>query len=167
MKLNGNAWKFTQEDISTDLIRGKAWSHLPPREQGAHCLEEVDAAFAAKAQAGDFIVAGKNFGCGSSTAAHVAVIGLGIGAVIAESLGKLFVTNAASAGLWAVSCPGIIAFTNAGDKLELDTANWQVRNLSTGQTIAANPLPTFLCEMIELGGEKNYLRARLAHEAAG
>ena len=50
MKLNGNAWKFTQEDISTDLIRGKAWSHLPPKEQGAHCLEEVDAAFAQRFQ---------------------------------------------------------------------------------------------------------------------
>ncbi len=167
MKLNGSAWKFMQEDISTDLIRGKAWSHLPPQEQGAHCLEEVDATFAAQAQPGDFIVAGKNFGCGSSTAAHVAVIGLGIGAVIAESLGKLFVTNAASAGLWAVSCPGIIAFTNAGDKLELDTASWQVRNLGSGRSIAVKPLPTFLCEMIELGGEKNYLRARLARESAG
>ncbi len=167
MKLSGNAWKFTQEDISTDLIRGKAWSALPPKEQGAHCLEELDPGFAAKAQPGDFIVAGKNFGCGSSTAAHVAVIGLGIGAVIAESLGKLFITNAASAGLWAISCPGIIEFANAFDKLELDTANWQVRNLTTGKAIAANPLPDFLREMIELGGEKNYLRARLAREAAG
>ena len=166
MKLNGSAWTFTQEDISTDLIRAKAWSHLSPKEQGAHCLEEVDPAFAAQAQPGDFIVAGKNFGCGSSTAAHVAVIGLGIGAVIAESIGKVFITNAASAGLWAVSCPGIIAFARAGDKLELDTAAWQVRNLATGASIAANPMPGFLCEMIELGGEKNYLRARLAREAA-
>ena len=166
MKLTGKAWKFAQEDISTDLIRGKAWSHLPAKEQGAHCLEEVDPAFAAKAQPGDFIVAGKNFGCGSSTAAHVAVIGLGIGAVIAESLGKLFITNAASAGLWAVSCPGVIDFVNAGDQLELDTASWQLRNLTSGKTIAANPLPAFLSEMIELGGEKNYLRTRLAREAA-
>lgn len=165
MKLNGTAWIFPQEDISTDLIRGKAYSHLPPKEQGAHCLEEVDPAFAANARPGDFIVAGKNFGCGSSTAAHVAVIGLGISAVVAESLGKLFLTNAASAGLWAVSCPGIIEFAGAGDRLELDTATWQVRNARTGKTIAANPLPEFLCEMIELGGEKDYLRARLAREA--
>ena len=165
MKLSGSAWKFAQDDISTDLIRGKAYSHLPPKEQGAHCLEEVDAGFAAKAQPGDFIVAGRNFGCGSSTAAHVAVIGLGIGAVIAESLGKLFITNAASAGLWAVTCPGITDFVKAGDRLELDTATWQVRSIATGKTIAANPLPDFLREMIELGGEKNYLRARLAREA--
>ena len=166
MKLNGTAWKFAQEDISTDLIRGKAYSHLAPKEQGAHCLEEVDPAFAAQARPGDFIVAGKNFGCGSSTAAHVAVIGLGIGAVIAESLGKLFITNAASAGLWALTCPGITEFVNAGDKLELDTTTWQLRNVATGKTIAVNPLPEFLREMIELGGEKNYLRARLAREAS-
>lgn len=166
MQLTGNAWTFNQDDISTDLIRGKPWSHLPPKEQGAHCLEEVDPGFAAKAQPGDFIVAGRNFGCGSSTAAHVAVIGLGIGAVIAESLGKLFITNAASAGLWALSCPGIITGVKAGDRLELDTAQWQLRNLTSGKTLAVNPLPAFLCEMIELGGEKNYLRARLAREAA-
>jgi 3-isopropylmalate/(R)-2-methylmalate dehydratase small subunit len=167
MKLAGTAWRFAQEDISTDLIRGKAYSHLPPKEQGAHCLEEVDPAFAAKAQPGDFIVAGKNFGCGSSTAAHVAVIGLGIRVVLAESLGKLFITNAASAGLWAVACPGIIEFAGAGDQLELDTATWQVRNATTGAVIAARPLPDFLRDMIELGGEKNYLRARLAQEVAG
>lgn len=166
MKLSGTAWKFAQEDISTDLIRGKAYSHLPPKEQGAHCLEDVDATFAAKAQPGDFIVAGKNFGCGSSTAAHVAVIGLGISVVLAESLGKLFITNAASAGLWAVTCPGIIEFAAAGDKLELDAATWQVRNLANGKTLAAKPLPDFLRDMIEQGGEKNYLRARLAREAA-
>jgi 3-isopropylmalate/(R)-2-methylmalate dehydratase small subunit len=165
MKLNGTAWKFAQDDISTDLIRGKAYSHLPPKEQGAHCLEEVDPSFAAKAQPGDFIVAGKNFGCGSSTAAHVAVIGLGIGAVIAESLGKLFITNAASAGLWALTCPGIIEFAGSGDPLELDTATWQVRNVGTGKAIAVKPLPDFLRDMIELGGEKNYLRARLARQA--
>ncbi len=166
MKLTGTAWKFAQEDISTDLIRGKAYSHLPPKEQGAHCLEEVDAAFAAKAQPGDFIVAARNFGCGSSTAAHVAVIGLGISVVLAESLGKLFVTNAASAGLWAVTCPGILGFAAAGDRLELDTATWQVCNLASGRSLAATPLPDFLRDMIEQGGEKNYLRARLAREAA-
>ena len=72
----------------------------------------------------------------------------------------------ASAGLWAISCPGIIEFAGAGDKLELDTANWQLRNLTSGKTIKTNPLPEFLREMIELGGEKNYLRARLAREAS-
>lgn len=165
MKLSGTAWVFAQDDISTDLIRGKAYSHLPAKEQGAHCLEEVDPTFAAKAQPGDFIVAARNFGCGSSTAAHNAVLGLGIAAVVAESLGRLFLTNAASAGLWPLACPGVIAAVAAGDRLELDTDRWRLCNRSRGTELALTPLPDFLCEMIAAGGEKNYLRARLAREA--
>ena len=165
MKLTGTAWTFTQDDISTDLIRGKAYSHLSAKEQGAHCLEEVDPGFAAKAQPGDFIVAARNFGCGSSTAAHNAVLGLGITAVIAESLGRLFLTNAASAGLWPLACPGVIAAVKAGDRLEIDIDGWRLLNRTSGAELALTPLPDFLREMIALGGEKNYLRARLAREA--
>ena len=165
MKLTGTAWKFAQEDISTDQIRGKAYGHLTPLEQGLHCLEDIDREFAARARPGDFIVAGRNFGCGSSTAAHHAVIGLGIAAVLAESLGRLFMSNCISGGLWAVTCPGIVAFVNSGDRIEIDTASWQIRNLATGKTIASNPLPVFFSEMVELGGEKAYLKARLAQNA--
>ena len=165
MKLTGTAWKFAQEDISTDLIRGKAYGHLPPKEQGLHCLEEVDREFAARAQPGDFIVAARNFGCGSSTAAHHAVIGLGIAAVIAESLGRLFLSNCVSGGLWAITCPGIVDFVTSGDRLEIDTATWQICNLTTGRSIACNPLPEFFSAMVELGGEKAYLKVRLAQNA--
>lgn len=162
MKRTGTAWKFAQDNISTDVIRPKAYSHLTFAEQGRHCLEDIDAQFAAGAQAGDFIVAGRNFGSGSSTPAHGALVGLGIAAVIAESFGRLFLSNCISAGLWAVSCPGILAAAESGDRLELDTAAWQIRNLTTGVGIAATPMPRFFVEMIELGGEKAYLKVRLA-----
>jgi 3-isopropylmalate/(R)-2-methylmalate dehydratase small subunit len=166
MKLTGTVWKFKQDDISTDLIRPKAYGHLPAKEQGPHCLEDIDREFAARAKPGDFIVAGRNFGCGSSTAAHNAVIGLGIAAVVAESFGRLFLSNCISGGLWAITCPGIVDFVNSGDCIEIDTASCQIRNLATGKAIAGNPLPGFFSEMVELGGEKAYLKARLARDAA-
>jgi 3-isopropylmalate/(R)-2-methylmalate dehydratase small subunit len=165
MKLTGTVWKFAQDDISTDLIRGKAYGHLPANEQGPHCLEDVDREFAVRARPGDFIVAGRNFGCGSSTAAHNAVIGLGIAAVVAESFGRLFLSNCISGGLWAITCPGIVDFTSSGDRIEIDTASWQIRNLATGKTMLCHPLPDFFSEMVELGGEKAYLKARLARGA--
>ena len=166
MKLTGTAWKFAQDDISTDLIRGKAYGHLPAKEQGLHCLEDIDREFAARAKPGDFIVAGGNFGCGSSTAAHNAVVGLGIAAVVAESFGRLFLSNCISGGLWAITCPGIVDFVNSGDRIEIDTARWQIRNLATGKTIVSNPLPEFFSDMVELGGEKAYLKVRLARGTA-
>jgi len=166
MKLTGTAWTIAQDNISTDQIRPKQYGHLSFKEQGPHCLEDIDPGLGARAQPGDFIVAGKNFGCGSSTAAHGAVLGLGVCAVIAESIGRLFLSNCLSGGLWAVTCPGIVGFVASGERIEIDTESWQIRNLASGRTIAANPVPEFFREMVQLGGEKAYLKARLAREAA-
>jgi len=165
MRITGRVWKFPQDDINTGLIRRQMYNHLPFHEQGKHCMESLDPGFAAKAQPGDIIVAGKNFGCGSSTPAHQSVMALGIAAIVAESYGKLFLTNCVSGGLWPISCPGIVGLVNAGDRIEIDTEGWQVRNLASGKTLACAPLPGFFREMIELGGEKAYLKARLARSA--
>ena len=81
MKLTGKVWKFPQDDINTGLIRKQMYNHLPPQEQGRHCMEALDPEFSAKVQPGDFIVAGTNFGCGSSTPAHYSIVALGIPAV--------------------------------------------------------------------------------------
>jgi 3-isopropylmalate/(R)-2-methylmalate dehydratase small subunit len=166
MKLTGTVWKIAQDNISTDQIRPKQYGHLPFKEQGPHCLEDIDPGLGARAKPGDFIVAGRNFGCGSSTAAHGAVIGLGISVVIAESIGRLFLSNCLSGGLWAVTCPGIVDFVGSGDRIEIDTDSWKVRNLNSGKSIDANPVPEFFREMVQLGGEKAYLKVRLAREAA-
>ncbi len=165
MKITGKVWKFAQDDINTGLIRKQMYNHLPPQEQGKHCLESLDPGFAGKAQPGDIIVAGKNFGCGSSTPAHYSIAALGIPAVIAESFGKLFFSNCVGGGLWPVACPGIVGFVNTGDTIEIDTIGFQIRNLATGKTITAQPLPDLYRDMVEAGGEKAYLKARLANTA--
>ncbi len=165
MKITGAVWKFPQDDINTDQIRRKNYAHLPLQEQAKHCLEGIDPAFAAKVSVGDILVAGKNFGAGSSTPAYAALMALGIRAIVAESFARVFFRMSISGGLLVTPCPGILAFANIGERIELDTLAGQLTNLTTGQTLDSEPLPDFLREMVEMGGEKPYLKARLAAEA--
>jgi 3-isopropylmalate/(R)-2-methylmalate dehydratase small subunit len=166
MKLTGKVWKFPQDDINTGLIRKQMYNHLPPQEQGKHCMEAIDPSFASKVKPGDFIVAGTNFGCGSSTPAHYSIVALGIPAVVAESFGALFFSNCAGGALWPVVCPGILGLVETGDTMEIDTDSFVVRNVGTGKTLQATALPEIYRAMIQAGGEKPYLKARLARERA-
>lgn len=164
MKLTGTVWKFPQADINTGLIRKQMYNHLPPEEQGKHCLESLDPQFAARAKPGDFIVAGTNFGCGSSTPAHYSIVALGISAVVAESFGPLFFSNCVGGALWPVVCPGILELVETGDTMEIDTDTLEVRNTRTGKSLQGKPLPEIYRGMIEAGGEKQYLKKRLQQE---
>ena len=166
MKVTGAVWKFPQDDIDTDQIRRAAYSHLPKEEQGKHCLESLDPAFAARVQPGDVIVGGRNFGSGSSRPAHVAVIALGIGAVLAESFDRLFFRNSISGGLLVLPCPGIVEFASTGDRIEIDIVSGLVKNQALGETLSFAPLRSFLREMAELGGEKPYLKKWIERERA-
>jgi 3-isopropylmalate/(R)-2-methylmalate dehydratase small subunit len=167
MKLTGKVWKFPQSDINTGLIRKQMYNHLPPQEQGKYCMESIDPSFAANAQPGDIIVAGTNFGCGSSTPAHYSIVALGITAVVAESFGALFFSNCVGGALWPIVCPGILGLVETGDTIEIDTAAFTVRNVTSGEILQARALPEMYRAMIQAGGEKPYLKARLARAARG
>lgn len=167
MKLTGKVWKFAQDDINTGLIRKQMYNHLPPAEQGKHCMETLDPEFPKKAQPGDFIVAGKNFGCGSSTPAHYAIAALGIPVIVAESFGSLFFSNCVGGAIWPIVCPGIVGLVETGDTLEIDTDAYMVRNVASGKTLQAKSLPEIYRAMILAGGEKPYLKARLARQTTG
>jgi len=167
MKLTGRVWKFPQDDINTGLIRKQMYNHLPPQEQGKHCMEALDPGFAAKVKPGDFIVAGTNFGCGSSTPAHYSIAALGIPAIVAESFGSLFFSNCVGGALWPIVCPGILGIVETGDTLEIDTDTFEVRNVVTGKSLRGKALPDIYQAMIHAGGEKPYLKARLARTARG
>lgn len=165
MKITGKVWSFPQDDINTGLIRKQMYNHLPPQEQGKHCMESLDPEFGAKVRPGDIIVAARNFGCGSSTPAHLSILALGIPAIVAASFGRLLLSNCVSGGLWPISCPGIVGLVNTGDRIEIDTDNWSVSNLANGKSLPCNSLPEFFRDMVMLGGEKAYLKARLARSA--
>jgi 3-isopropylmalate/(R)-2-methylmalate dehydratase small subunit len=165
MTITGTAWKFAQDDINTDLIQRTVIMHLPLAEQAKLCLDTIDPSFASKVQPGDIVVAGHNFGCGSSRPAHAVLKALGLAAIIAESFGRAFFRSSISGGLLVARCPGILELVATGDRIELDGALGQVKNLTSGKSLTFTPLPRFLHDMAQCGGEMPYLKARLAREA--
>lgn len=162
MKVAGRVWRFDHNDINTDQIRAYMYSHLPVKEQARHCLESLDPSFAANVQPGDIIIAGRNFGCGSSRPAHATFVELGVGAIIAESFGRLFFRHSISSGMLVLPCPGILDFAEQGDRIELDTETGEIRTTTyQGAVLPFKPLPSFLNDMVEAGGEMAYLERRL------
>jgi 3-isopropylmalate/(R)-2-methylmalate dehydratase small subunit len=160
----GRAWVFG-EDIDTDVLAPGRYMKLPVEELARHSLESVDADFAAGVEAGDFVVAGANFGIGSSReqAAQVLTI-LGVAAVIAKSFGGIFYRNAFNLGLPAVICPETHRI-RAKDRLVLDAEAGRLSNLTTGETYACEPVPAHLMALIRDGGLIHQLERRLEAES--
>jgi 3-isopropylmalate/(R)-2-methylmalate dehydratase small subunit len=162
MKLSGKAWKFG-DDVNTDLIiPGKYLELIDPQEMAKHAMEGADPTFVDRFNAGDLIVGGRNFGCGSSREhAPLALKYAGVGAVLAESYARIFFRNAINVGLPAFVCPGINADVDDGDSLDLDTAKGIVENRTTGQTLNFSPLPEFMVEILNEGGLVTYLKSHM------
>ena len=153
MKFRGKAWKFG-DDINTDyIISGKyKFKTLDNRELAKHLMEDIDPGFSKKISPGDFIVAGKNFGCGSSREqAPLAIKYAGISAVIAKSFARIFFRNAINVGLPVLESKDTDRIDNL-DELEVDVLNGTIRNLSKGIELKANPLPEFMVSILKDGG---------------
>lgn len=152
------------DHIDTDVIIGATYLSDPrPEALAPHCLEILDPEFAAKVRPGDVLVAGQNFGCGSSREhAPIAIKACGIEAVIAVSFARIFFRNAVNIGLPALECPSAVEATEAGDEIELDLANGIIRNVSKGMEFRAEPYPPFMLGIVEAGGLVEYTRRRLA-----
>lgn len=162
MKLVGTAWVFPQNDINTDLIRLEAYAHLPLAESALHCLKTLDPMFARHVAPGDILIAGRNFGCGSSRPAHASLKALGLGAIIAESFGRIFFRNCISDSLLVTPCSGIVDLVSAGERVELDAEIGLVKNLTRGTELHFDALPGVLREIVACGGEKGWLKTRVA-----
>ena len=153
----GRAWKFG-DDVDTDvIIQGKYLVINDPKELAKHVFENVRPEFAKEVKPGDFVVAGENFGCGSSREhAPLALKATGIEAVIAKSFARIFFRNAINIGLKVIECDtdGI----EDGDELELDLDRNVVVNMTKGEEYPITPIPDFLRSIIEKGGLINYAR---------
>ncbi|MBS7657936.1 MAG: 3-isopropylmalate dehydratase small subunit [Candidatus Bathyarchaeia archaeon] len=160
MKLIGKVWKFGS-NIDTDVIipyKYKART-LDPQELGMHCMEGLDPEFPRKINKGDFIVAGENFGCGSSREqAPIAIKSCGISAVIAESFARIFFRNAINVGLPVLECPNVTKEVNEGDTLEVDLENGVIINLINGKKLNCIKPPGFLMELLKTGGLIEYYK---------
>jgi 3-isopropylmalate/(R)-2-methylmalate dehydratase small subunit len=167
--MRGRVWKFG-DNIDTDvIIPARYLVTIDPQELAQHVMEDIDPEFASKVQPGDIIVAGRNFGCGSSREhAPIAIKAAGVQAVVAESFARIFFRNAINIGLTVVEAPEAVRETETGDELEIDTENGIVRNLRTGKTYKATQYDAFIQHIIRAGGLLNAVRERLAaRQAAG
>ena len=159
MNIQGKVWKFG-DDVNTDLIiSGKhKYSVTDLDELSKHAMEALMPDFAQKVQKGDLIVAGSNFGCGSSREqAPVVLKRLGVAAVIARSFARIFYRNAINIGLPAVEC-GDVDDIEAGDVLEVDLTRGYVRNHTKNRVYTVKPMPLELWKILSEGGLVNYVK---------
>ncbi|MGI6220767.1 MAG: 3-isopropylmalate dehydratase small subunit [Coriobacteriales bacterium] len=153
MKLDGRAHVFGR-DIDTDaIIAARYLNTSDPAQLAAHCMEDIDKTFAVRVNPGDVIVAGENFGCGSSREhAPIAIRAAGISAVVAASFGRIFYRNAINIGLPILECPEAAASIRPGDTVHIDTDRGIIEDKATGTVFRAEPFPAFVSEIIEAGG---------------
>ena len=165
-RFKGRVWTFG-DDISTDhIIAGKYLGTTDPKVFAEHAFEAVDPTWAKKVQPGDLIVAGANFGCGSSREqAPIALRTLGISAIIANSFARIFFRNAINLGFPVIECVGLREHVKPGDGIELDLASGEVR-LPSGEMVRFTALPPNVLEILEAGGLVPKLRKELAQKSS-
>jgi len=156
--LAGRVWRFGH-DISTDVLSPGAYAIDPVEVRKSHTLESVNPVFASSVEPGDVIVAGRNFGCGSSreTAAEN-LKALGVVCVVAESLSRLFMRNAVAVGLPVLVCAEIHQAFADGDGIEIDLASGRVVNVESGSVLQGDSLPEEMREILAAGGILAVLR---------
>lgn len=153
------AWKFG-DDVDTDvIIPARYLNQYTPEYLAAHCMEDADIRFAQNVQPGDVIIAGKNFGCGSSREhAPVAIKAAGVQVVIAESYARIFYRNALNIGLPILECTEAVQGIEAGDEIQVDLQTGRILNVTRNQQFEARPFPQFMQDLIQAGGLISYIK---------
>jgi len=161
MELKGKAWKYG-DDVDTDvIIPARYLNTSDPAELAKHCMEDIDAEYATKVCPGDFIVAGKNFGCGSSREhAPIAIKASGASAVIARSFARIFYRNSFNMGLPIFEAPQAVDEIDKDDLLSVDMERGLLRNETKKKEYRIVPVPPFMQELVAAGGLLNYVSAR-------
>jgi 3-isopropylmalate/(R)-2-methylmalate dehydratase small subunit len=165
MSMNGKAWKYG-DNVDTDVIIPARYLNVSATEELArHCLEDLDPGFATAVQPGDVVVAGQNFGCGSSREhAPLALKGAGVSCVVAHSFARIFYRNAVNVGLPILESAAAAAGIESAHQLAIDLEAGQIHDRTTGQVYQAEPYPPFMMDIIRAGGLVPYTVARLASE---
>ncbi|MGI6368299.1 MAG: 3-isopropylmalate dehydratase small subunit [Anaerolineae bacterium] len=163
MAIQGRVWKYG-DNIDTDaIIPARYLNTTSEQEMASHCMEDWDPSFVKGVQPGDIVVAGKNFGCGSSREhAPLALKASGVACVIAETFARIFYRNSLNIGLPILESPEAAQAIEAGDMVQIDLSAGTIVNTRTGKTYTATPYPEFMLALIEAGGLVEYTRRRLA-----
>lgn len=153
MNAHGTAIKFGS-NVDTDvIIPARYLATQSHSELASHCMEDIDRSFISRVKPGDIMVAGTNFGCGSSREhAPIAIKASGISCVIAKSFARIFYRNSINIGLAILECPEAADGIGEGDEVEIDFDTGVIKNVTRNETYQAQPFPAFIKDMIEKGG---------------
>ena len=153
MYTEGKVFKYP-DNVDTDVIIPASYLNTSDaKELSKHCMEDIDATFVEKVETGDVIVAGLNFGCGSSREhAPLVIKTCGVGCVIAKSFARIFYRNAINIGLPILECSEAAEEINANDKISVDFNTGVITNITTGKIYQAQPFPEFIQNIIKSGG---------------
>lgn len=153
-------------DVDTDVIMPARYITLTDRKDLAqHCMEDIDRNFASTVKKGDVIVAGENFGCGSSREhAPIGILASGISCVIARSFARIFYRNAINIGLPIIVCPEAADAIQDGDQVQVDLVKGLIEDLSQGTHYSISPFPPFIQSIIQAKGLVNYTKKNMEDE---
>jgi len=161
--IKGTVYKFGDNVDTDQIIPAKYLVTTDATELGKHCMEIADADFPTKAKPGDIIIAGKNFGCGSSREhAPLSIKGLGLGLIIAESFARIFFRNCINIGMPILESPEAAKDAKSGDQFEVDLDKGFIKNVTQGKSYTAHAFPEFMQQIISAGGLMPYVKKRLA-----
>jgi len=164
--MKGKCWKFGDHVDTDRIIPARYLNTSDPKELAAHCMEDADADFPKKVRPGDIIVAGENFGCGSSREhAPLAIKSAGVSCVIARSFARIFFRNAVNIGLPILECPEAAEAIAEGDEVEVDIAEGRIAHGPSSKTFTTTPFPKELREIIAAGGLMNFAKRASAESS--
>lgn len=160
--LKGKAWKYN-DNVDTDvIIPARYLNTSDPDELAKHCMEDIDKTFAEEVQKGDIMVAGQNFGCGSSREhAPIAIKASGISVIIAKTFARIFFRNSINIGLPILEHPVFADECSKGDEIEVNINDGIIKNLTTGKEYKCSKFPKEIQNLINEGGLINYTAKKL------
>ena len=159
MKFTGNVYRYGDNVNTDEIIPARYLNTSNEEELAKHCMEDIDIDFSKKVKKGDIIVAGKNFGCGSSREhAPISIKVSGVSCIIADTFARIFFRNAINIGLPIIELEKANEKISSGDKLEIDLDNGFVKNLTKNTEYRINPFPPFMQKLIESGSLMNYIK---------
>ena len=161
MEAKGRVFKYG-DNVDTDVIIPARYLAIQDRKElAAHCMEDIDSQFVQKVTPGDIMVAGSNFGCGSSREhAPMVIKESGISCVIASTFARIFFRNAINIGLPIIECQEAAKEINAGDEVEVDFDSGKITDLTTNKTYQGQAFPEFMQRIIDCGGLVNYINEK-------
>jgi 3-isopropylmalate/(R)-2-methylmalate dehydratase small subunit len=158
--INGKSWKYGDNVNTDEIIPARYLNTTDEKELASHCMEDIDKDFVKKISEGDIIVAGENFGCGSSREhAPIAIKALGISCVIAKSFARIFFRNSINIGLPIFESEEAGAEINDGDKVKVDLNSNIITNLTTNKEYSFTPFADEMKDIIQAGGLMEYIKA--------